>query len=346
MGRAFSKADARVRAPEESAPSVEWGGMVASPMPSAEHPVRTLGRDLMARYGRRLRRVMLDLGLTCPNRDGAKGYGGCIYCDVSGSGTGAARQRQSLEQQWQQGLARARKVNPQGPAAILYFQSYSNTYPDLEPLQQALAQMRRWADCAPILAVGTRPDCFSPEAAQLLAEQRESFAEVWVEFGLETTDAEVQRRIARHDSLESFHRACVLAGEFGLKRICHTMAGLPGERPDGLLRQVEEAARAGVEGIKFHQLMVLRRTQLAKMWVNNEVELLSPDVYVRMVADALELLPASVVVHRLVAEAPPEEYLAPSGWPPRAKVHSMIEHEMQRRGSLQGIKKPQAEACG
>jgi uncharacterized protein len=303
---------------------------------SPEIPVRTLGRDLLARYGRRLRRVPLDLGLSCPNRVGEKGYGGCIYCDLSGSGTGAAKQKLSLEEQWKIGLARARRINPDGPAAILYFQSYSNTYPDLQPLAEALQTIRPFAEVAPILAIGTRPDCFSREAAQLLAEQKPHFQEVWVEFGLETADDAVQKRIGRNDNLASFHQACQLAGEFGLTRICHCIAGLPEEKPDGLLRQVEEARIAGVEGIKFHQLMVLRKTLLAHQWIQGEIGLLNAEQYVAKVVDALLQLPAQVVVHRLVAEAPPEQYLAPTPWPGRAKVHSMIENALRITGRYQG----------
>jgi uncharacterized protein len=304
--------------------------------PCAERPVRSLGRELLARYGRRLRRVMMDLGLTCPNRDGEKGYGGCIYCDLSGSGTGASKTGQAMQPQWEAGLARARKVNPEGPAAILYFQSYSNTYPDLAPLGAALAEMKTWSKQAPILAIGTRPDCFSVEAADLIAAQAADFDEVWIEFGLETADDEVQKRIGRHDTLANFHTACKLAGERGITRIAHCIAGLPGEKPDGLLRQVEECRIAGVEGIKFHQLMVLRKTKLAHEWINGEIELLNSDQYIEMVADALELLAPEVVVHRLVAEAPPEEHLAPLDWPGRAKVHSEIENALRRRGSWQG----------
>lgn len=304
-------------------------------MAGEEARVNTLGRSLLRRRGRRLRRVMMDLGLSCPNRDGISGFGGCIYCDVHGSGTGAAREA-GLAEQWAAGLARARKVNPEGPAAILYFQSYSNTWPDLEPLAAALEQARAWAAEAPILAIGTRPDCFSLAAAELLAAQREVFEEVWIEFGLETADDAVQERIGRHDSLASFHAACALAGRHGLTRIAHCLAGLPGEKSDGLLRQVEEIRRAGCEGVKFHQLMVLRRTKLAHEWMQGGIELLDAPTYVGMVADALELLPPEVVVHRLVAEAPPEEYLAPKPWPGRQKVHSEIEAELARRGSRQG----------
>ena len=287
---------------------------------------------------------MLDLGLTCPNRDGAKGFGGCIYCDIAGSGTGAARSA-DLAAQWTRQMARLRRAEPEGPAAIAYLQSYSNTYPDLEPLAHALEFLAARRGEAPILAIGTRPDCFTPEAAALLARWRPHFDAVWLELGLETADDQVQARIGRHDTLANFHRAAALAHEHDLEVVCHTIAGLPGERPGGLLRQVQAATEAGVEGIKFHQLLVLRRTKLEAMWRRGEVELLACEDYVRMVADALELLPSHVVVHRLAAQAPAEEYLAPLGWPSKAAVHGLIERELLDRGSRQGARAPLATAA-
>jgi radical SAM protein (TIGR01212 family) len=284
-------------------PPPEHGG------PTSARPIHMLSQHLRRTQGRKLRRLMLDLGLDCPNRDGTSGYGGCIYCDVHGSGTGAMRAGRSLEEQFAAELRRVRRSIPEGPCGILYFQSYSNTWPDLQPLARALEWAVGQAEVAPILAIGTRPDCFSEEAADLIARHAGAFRETWMEFGLETADDEVQQRIGRHDTLANFHLACRRAGERGLQRVAHTIAGLPGERPDGLLRQVEEIARAGCEGIKFHQLIVLRRTILAKQWLNGEIELPSAEEYAAMVAAALRVLPWSVVVHRLCADAPPAERL-------------------------------------
>ncbi len=303
----------------------------------AERPFFPLSRALRQRYGRRLRRVMLDLGLSCPNRDGDLGYGGCIYCDVFGSGTGAAREK-PLSRQIEEGLAKLRRTTPAGPVAIAYLQSYSNTWPDLEPLRNALELLAGYREAAPIVSVSTRPDCFTPEAARLLGSFRPLFDAVWVELGLETADDRVQAIIGRHDRLENFHAACRRAHEQGVEVVAHTLAGLPGEKPGGLLRQIEEAAAARVEGIKFHQLMVLRRTKLAALWRRGEVELLDPETYVHLVAGALEILPPSVVVHRLAAEAPPAEYLAPAGWPPKGRLYARIEAELHRRGSVQGCR--------
>ena len=101
-------------------------------MLTLDSPVNTLGRALRVRYENSLRRVMLDLGLTCPNRDGTTGFGGCIYCEIAGSGTGLAPKR-SLKEQFDREMQRVRRSNPKGTAAIAYLQSYSNTYPDSDP---------------------------------------------------------------------------------------------------------------------------------------------------------------------------------------------------------------------
>ncbi len=300
-------------------------------------PVRTLGRYLRERYGRRLRRVLLDLGGTCPNRDGRDGYGGCIYCDLKGSGTGAAA-RESLQQQFERELRRVRRNQPEGPAAIAYLQSYSNTYPDLLPLARALDWLATRAAEAPILAVGTRPDCFSAEAAELLAFHAPAFSEIWVEFGLETADDRVQKLIGRHDRLENFHRATALARSRGLGVVAHMIHGLPGDAPDTLLRQVREARQAGVQGVKFHHLLVLRRTKLAAWWRQGRFLPGRPEDYVRAAADALEELPASTVVHRLAAAAPEAELLAPRDWPSPKQLHAAIEKELRRRGTTQGAR--------
>ena len=284
-------------------PSAEPGG------PTPERPIHMLSQHLLRVHGSKLRRLMLDLGLSCPNRDGTSGYGGCIYCDVHGSGTGAAEQGKDLEAQFATELRRVRRSNPQGACGILYFQSYSNTWPDLEPLRRALSWAASKAEIAPILAIGTRPDCFSEEAADLIASHTGAFREVWLELGLETADDEVQQRIGRHDTLANFHLAARRAGERGLKRIAHLICGLPGEQPGGLLRQAEEVARASCEGIKFHQLIVLRRTILAKQWLNGEIELPSVEDYAAQVAEALRVLPWSTVVHRLCADAPADQRL-------------------------------------
>lgn len=313
--------------------------------PTRELPFHSLAAELRRRLGLQLRRLMLDLGGTCPNRDGTSGYGGCIYCDVHGSGTGAARGGQDLDAQFEAQLRRVRRSIPDGPCGILYFQSYSNTWPALEPLERALEWAGQHAEVAPILAIGTRPDCFSEEAADLIARHAPRWREVWLEFGLETADDAVQRLIGRHDTLANFHVACARAGARGLKRVVHTMAGLPGAAPDDLLRQVREIARAGCEGLKFHQLMVLKRTQLARLWERGQVQLLPTEDYARRVAEALLETPWSVVIHRLHADAPAAERLDP-GAAAELGLRARITAELLAAGGAGAANGPAASEAG
>lgn len=149
-----------------------------------------------------------------------------------------------------------------------------------------------------------------------------------MEFGLETADDAVQKIIGRHDTLANFHAACALAGAHGLKRVAHTIAGLPGEKPGGFLQQAREVARAGCEGVKFHQLMVLRRTKLARLWEKGEIRTLAPADYALQVAAALRLTPWRTVVHRLQAEAPAAERLDGAG-ADESGIRGRIERELR-----------------
>src|SRR5258708_15137367 len=108
------------------------------PRMEPELPFRTLRPWLRERFGRAVHRVALDAGSTCPNRDGKKAFGGCVYCDVEGSGSGALRSGQDLAAQLEAGLARVARRDD-GAGAIAYFQSYSNTYLSADPLREVLS---------------------------------------------------------------------------------------------------------------------------------------------------------------------------------------------------------------
>ena len=166
-------------------------------------PYRTLAPWLEARFRGPVHRVALDAGSSCPNRDGTKGFGGCTYCDVEGSGTGALKSGLELARQLETGLARVARRGP-GVRAIAYFQSYSNTYVSSERLDEVLAVLEPWLERAdaPLAAVSlaTRPDTLPDEALRRL-ERLAQRVEVWVELGLETASDAVQQRIRRFHTL-------------------------------------------------------------------------------------------------------------------------------------------------
>ena len=301
-------------------------------------PFRTLRPWLLARYGRPVHRVALDAGSTCPNRDGAKGFGGCTYCDVEGSGTGALRSGEEIARQLERGIERI-QGRDDDPGVIAYLQSYSNTYVSLERLRAVLAVIEPHLSRRelPIVAisVATRPDTVSDDALEVLVELARR-VDVWVELGLETADDELQQRIHRFHTLADFEDAVRRVRAARLLCVGHAILGLPGDGREGARRTAEALARSRVDGVKVHNLMILARTQLEKAWRAGEIDTLSLDTYVDWLADFVERLSPDQVLHRVAGDAADAERLAPpSKFDPNVVRHRLA-IELAQRGTRQG----------
>lgn len=293
---------------------------------------RTFGRDVY--------RVALDAGSTCPNRDGTKAFGGCTYCDVEGSGTGALRTGQELAAQLEAGIRRVRRRGD-GVGVIAYLQSYSNTYVELDRLREVLAVVEPWISenniGAPVVALSlaTRPDTFSAEAASVLAELNTRLP-VWVEFGLEAADDGVLETIRRFHTVAEFEDAVARAHAHGLTTVGHAILGLPGDGRAGAARTGRALAAARTSGVKVHNLMILRRTQLEKAWRRGEIEVLDAPTYVEWLADFVEELAPEQILHRITGDAPLAERLAPRWELAKNSIHDALAAELTRRGTRQG----------
>ena len=302
-------------------------------------PYRTLKPFLKQSFGRPMYRVALDAGSSCPNRDGTKGLGGCTYCDVEGSGTGALKQGTDLAEQLRVGLeriARRRKQNEAPVGAIAYFQSYSNTYVDQERLAEVLDVVTPFlGDTVHAVSVATRPDCL-PDAA--IAELRKLAAKVpvWVELGLESASDQVLLDINRLHTLAEFEDAVTRSHDAGLSTVGHAILGLPGDGREGARRTAEALARAGCAGVKVHNLMILRRTQMAAQWKRGELEVLEAPTYVEWLADFIERLAPEQVLHRITGESPEQDQLAPRWEVYKTEIRERLVATLEARGTRQG----------
>jgi radical SAM protein (TIGR01212 family) len=305
---------------------------------SAPERFRSFKPYLAATFGREVHRVALDAGSSCPNRDGTKGRGGCVYCDVEGSGTGALRAGAGLSAQLEAGLARiARRGANVG--AIAYFQSYSNTYVETARLAEVLAVVEphlasRGGNVLAI-SVATRPDTL-PEAALALLAEWNARVPVWVELGLETADDGLLAEINRLHTVADFEDAVRRAKRAGLLVVGHAILGLPGDGREGARRTAEVLAKSAVDGVKVHHLMVLRRTVLEQWWKAGRVETLAPDVYVEWLADFVERLAPEQVLHRITGDATDSELLAPQWDVHKGVIRERLEAELARRGTRRG----------
>lgn len=302
-------------------------------------PFRPLKPWMLQTFGRPVHRVALDAGSSCPNRDGTKGLGGCTYCDVEGSGTGALAEGADLADQLKRGLERiaGRRRRSEGPVgAIAYFQSYSNTYVEPGRLAEVLSVVTpHLGEEVVAVSVATRPDCL-PDVALNELRALATRVPVWVELGLESASDQVLLDINRLHTLAEFEDAVARAHGAGLLTVGHAILGLPGDGREGARRTAEALARAGCSGIKVHNLMVLERTQMAAQYRRGELEVLEAETYVQWLADFVERLGPDQVLHRLTGDAPLEKRIAPRWEVGKGEIRARLVAELRSRGTEQG----------
>ncbi|WP_034641267.1 TIGR01212 family radical SAM protein, partial [Desulfovibrio inopinatus] len=272
-----------------------------------ELPYLSLSAYLRQRFGKRVQKIPLDAGMTCPNRDGTISRHGCAFCNPKGSGTGLYHTGEPLAVQWSHWKERLGKKY-KTDLFLGYLQSYTNTYGPLERIQALLDEIVPLPGLVGI-CLGTRPDCIDPDKAALLANA--PVEEFWVDLGLQSSNNATLERIGRGHSAACFAQACRLLADNGLLVCAHVMAGLPGETDADFLETVRFAAAQPIAGIKFHNLYVAQDTRIATWYHHGLYTPLTREAYIDMLVKALCLLPAHIVVHRLTGDPAPGELVAP-----------------------------------
>lgn len=292
---------------------------------------------LRQRYGCRVQKVSLDAGLSCPNRDGTKGTGGCIYCNERGSGTGARGNGISIRRQLEEGKRRLAK-RYKARKFIAYFQSFSNTYAPV-PVLQGLYEEALAVEDVVGLSVGTRPDCVSASVLDLLQDAA-TRAMVWVEYGLQSAHDRTLQRINRGHDASAFAEAVRITRGRGIRICAHIILGLPGEDRSDMLDTARWLADLGVDGVKLHLLYVVRGTPMEALYRSGRYACLEKEDYAKIVCDVLERLPAGVVVQRLTGDPHRQELVAPE-WAldkigTREAIHRILDERDVRQGCRAG----------
>lgn len=297
--------------------------------------VHTFGQALLRRYGERVHKVAINAGLSCPNRDGTKGRGGCIFCN-NASFTPNARRPPTVKEQIATGRAVIRRRTG-ARRYIAYFQAYTNTYAELEILRALYDTALAEPDVVG-LSVGTRPDCVDAEVIRLLAEYRARGHEVWLELGLQSAFDTTLTRVNRGHGFSEYRVALLAARAAGVSVCTHLILGLPGETPQHYRTTLMKILELGVDGLKLHPLHVVRGTLLAHEWCRGEYQPLTLPEYLTAVADLVELTPPEIIFHRLTGTAEPELLLAPDWCSKKWAVLNGITLELKQRGTYQGAK--------
>lgn len=290
---------------------------------------RNLSSYLRKKHGKRLKKICIDGGFSCPNRDGKCATGGCIFCGERGAGEHIDPTLSIKET-----VLRALGQAEDGDGFIAYFQNFSNTYAPIEVLRQrydsALIDGR-----IKILAIGTRPDCITEEIAELLASYK-PMCDVWVELGLQTANDKTADVINRGYKRPVFEKAVEILEKHGIKAVVHLMIGLPGEGDAELYETADYLARFNLFGIKIHSVYVMQGTRLAEMYQNGEYEAISENDYVRRAAYLISHTNPDTVIHRITGDPPTGELIAPDWCRNKHRVIERINEELKKAGQSQG----------
>ncbi len=254
-------------------------------------------------------KASIAIDVTCPNRDGSKGTGGCIFCSEGGSGEFAAGGGNSVTEQIKKAIEQVKEKAGKDAGYIAYFQSFTSTYCSAGYLENVLSEA---SSCEGIeaVSVATRPDCLGPEILEVLSRQAKKMP-LFVELGLQTSSDATAEFINRCYKTEEYTEAVKALKEIGANVITHIIFGLPGETKDMMMDTVRTSVDAGSDGYKFTCLYVLENTYLEKLWRENQVEILEMEEYFDIVEEAVKLLPEDAVVHRFTGDGPKKILLAP-----------------------------------
>ena len=268
--------------------------------------MKTLSEHYKETFGCKVYKLSLDAGLSCPNRDGTLGTGGCIFC--TGSGEFAEGGCDSIALQLERAKQRVRGKNKDGKY-IAYFQAFTNTYAPVEHLRRLYYEAIAPEEILG-LSIGTRPDCLGAEVVALLAEVNR-IKPVSVELGLQTIHGQTARYIRRGYGAEVYYDAVRRLKAAGIEVVTHIILGLPGEDAEMMAETTRAAVNAGTDGVKFHLLHVLRGTDLAKDYADGKFRCLTLEEYGSILKKCVDILPEHVVVHRITGDGAKKDLIAP-----------------------------------
>ena len=287
-------------------------------------------------FGKKLYRVALDIGCTCPNRDGKIDTRGCIFCSKKGSGDFAISfkgDRLTKED------FSYNHIDANEDEYIAYFQSYTNTYGDIEELKKLyIAALDN-----PLfkgIDIATRPDCINEEVINVLSDLKKDYPHkfIWIELGLQTINPVSAKWLRRGYELEVFKEAVESLHEIGIDVIVHIIIGLAYDTKEDLFKCIAYLNELNIEGIKMHLLHYLKDTDLGEEYLLNKDKYhpLTEEEYVDLVVSCIARLKPDIVIHRLTGDGNKEDLIAPLWSCDKKHVLNRINHELKERDIRQG----------
>ena len=291
----------------------------------------SLNKYLKEQFGDKVYKLALDIGCTCPNRDGTLDTKGCIFCHNGSSHF--AQDGVDINTQIENAKARVSskiKTNKY----IAYFQSFTNTYGDYGNLESVFTTAIEREDIVAI-SIGTRPDCLPEEILNLL-ERLNKIKPVWIELGLQTSNEKTAKYIRRCYDNSVYENAVQQLKIRGITVVTHIIIGLPDETKQDVLNTVDFAVKCGTDGVKLQLLHILRDTDLYEDYKQGKVKALSLEKYIDILFNCIERIPENIVIHRITGDAPKKYLVEPLWSADKKNVLNTINKEMINRNIKQG----------
>lgn len=291
----------------------------------------SLNEYLCKEFGGKVYKLALDIGCTCPNRDGTKDNRGCIFCHNGSSHF--AEMGVDINTQIENAKNRV-KDKIKTDKYIAYFQSFTNTYGDVDYLEKCFMTAINRDDIV-ALSIGTRPDCLG-EDMLLLLEKLNKIKPVWIELGLQTSNEKSAEYIRRCYPNSTYEKAVKDLKSIGVTVITHIIIGLPNETKDDILKTVDFAVKNKTDGVKLQLLHILKDTDLYEDYKKGLVKPLSLEEYMDILFACIERIPENIVIHRITGDAPKKYLVEPLWSADKKKVLNTINRELEKRDIIQG----------
>ncbi len=295
----------------------------------------TLNYHVKNKYHTKVAKISLNAGFTCPNIDGKKGYGGCIYCSKSGSGDFGGDVNKPLIEQFNE---IKEKINKKWPNSkyIAYFQAHTNTYAPLKVLKEKYESILNLDDVIG-LAIATRPDAIEDDVLEYLTELNKK-TNLTIELGLQTIHESTSKLINRCHSLQEFEDMVKKLQNRNIEVVVHIINGLPFETKEMMLETVKYLNKLKIDGIKIHMLNIVKDTKLAQLYNQKKFHILTKEEYIDITISQLEYLNPNIVIHRITSDPNPENLIEPFWLRKKFCLLNDIDKEMKKRNTYQGIK--------
>lgn len=295
----------------------------------------TLDYFYKTKFNSKVFKVSLDANFSCPNIDGTKGFGGCIYCSKMGSGEFAGNKNKPVEEQFIEVRNMMLKKWPKAKY-IGYFQAHTNTYAPVPTLKNVYEKILKQKDVIG-LNIATRPDAITDECLEYLSNLNKK-TYLTIELGLQTTKEETSKLINRCHTLECFEVMVHKLREKNISVVVHIINGLPYETKEDMLNTVKYINNLDIQGIKIHMLSILKNTALEKLYEKEKFHILTKEEYIDIVVEQLEYLRPEIVINRITGDPKKEDLIEPTWLLKKFCVLNDIDKEMKRRDTYQGSK--------